>query len=249
MLIVGNWKMHGLRAESHALCQAISAGMKDLHGVEVVLCPPATLLAELSAEYGVLKLGAQKGIHFGGQDCHAAKQGAHTGDISAEMLVNAGAKWTIVGHSERRAAYGETDVQIAAKTAAALKEALHPILCVGETLGVRESGQQEVLVASQLAAGLQPGLDVVAYEPVWAIGTGKVASIADITAMHARMHAEGGRKLRVLYGGSVKAENAEEILATPGVDGVLVGGASLKAEEFLAILRAAAKISQQRSAA
>lgn len=243
MLVAGNWKMNGLRAESHALCQAILAGIKELRGVEIVLCPPATLIAELAREYGA------KGISFGGQDCHAQKTGAFTGDISAEMLINAGARWTIVGHSERRALHGETDADVAAKTAAAVKEALHPILCIGETLEIRESGKAEDVVAGQLAASLQHGVDVVAYEPVWAIGTGRVASVGDIAAMHARIHAAGGRKLRVLYGGSVKADNAEEILATPGVDGVLVGGASLKAEKFLGILRAAAKISQARNAA
>ncbi len=237
MLVVGNWKMNGLRAESHALCQALLAGMKGLQGVEVVLCPPATLLAELAHDYGT------KGLHFGGQDCHAAAHGAHTGDVSAEMLTNAGAKWAIVGHSERRAAHAETDEIVCAKAKAALRAHLKPIVCIGETLEVREAGQAEALVRAQLAAAQQPGLEAVAYEPVWAIGTGKVASVADIRAMHAAIHAQGSHKLRVLYGGSVKAENAEEVLACEGVDGVLVGGASLKADEFLGILRAAAKIS------
>ena len=239
-LIAGNWKMNGLAADSAALARDIRAGLAPHHHAEVLVCPPATQLAAVSA----LLEGSR--VATGGQDCHAAKFGAHTGEISALMLRDAGASHVILGHSERRADQGESDQLIAHKVRAALEAGLIPIVCVGETAKDRALGLQEEVVGRQLAGSLPEGFyGVIAYEPVWAIGTGQVATPADVTAMHhfirqtltrLRPSAAGAR---ILYGGSVKPGNAAELLHLPEVGGALVGGASLKAEDFLAIVAAA----------
>ena len=241
-LIAGNWKMHGLAAEAQALARAVAAGAAGLKA-EVLICPPATLIAPLTqACAGVVALG--------GQDCHEAAQGAHTGDISAAMLKDAGASYVILGHSERRMAYRETSHRVRAKAAAAMAAGLIPIICVGEPEDDRLLGRAEEVVTEQMDESLPDGFGaaggVVAYEPVWAIGTGRTPTEADITAMHAMLRAKlvasfpaEGAGLRLLYGGSVKPGNAVAILALPHVDGALVGGASLVAEDFLAIARAA----------
>ena len=241
-LIAGNWKMHGLAAEAQALARAVAAGAAGLKA-EVLICPPATLIAPLTqACAGVVALG--------GQDCHEAAKGAHTGDISAAMLKDAGASYVILGHSERRMAYRETSHRVRAKAEAAMAAGLIPVVCVGEPEDDRLLGRAEEVVAEQMAESLPDGFGaaggVVAYEPVWAIGTGRTPTEADISAMHAMMRAKlaeafpaEGAGLRLLYGGSVKPGNAVAILALPHVDGALVGGASLVAEDFLAIARAA----------
>ena len=237
-LIAGNWKMHGLAAEAQALARAVAAGAAGLKA-EVLICPPATLIVPLTqACAGVVALG--------GQDCHEAAKGAHTGDISAAMLKDAGATYVILGHSERRMAYRETSHRVRAKAEAAMAAGLIPVVCVGEPEDDRLLGRAEEVVAEQMAESLPEGFGaaggVVAYEPVWAIGTGRTPTEADITAMHAMMRAkltEAFPGLRLLYGGSVKPGNALAILALPHVDGALVGGASLVAEDFLAIARAA----------
>jgi triosephosphate isomerase len=237
-LIAGNWKMHGLTEESAALARAIRQGLGDL-SPEVLVCPPFTQIAAVAA---ILE---GSGIAVGGQDCHAKRLGPHTGEIAAPMLRDAGARFVILGHSERRADQGETDALIAAKVEAAADAGLIPIVCVGETAEERAAGAQEAVVGRQLAGSL--GRDfagVVAYEPIWAIGTGKVPTIAEIAAMHAFLRAEllrgqpKGAATRILYGGSVKPGNAAAILAVPEVGGALVGGASLIAEDFLGIIRA-----------
>lgn len=230
-LIAGNWKMNGLRAAGAEL-RAMGQGLGST-AAEVVVCPPATLIAGLADE------AAKAGIGLGGQDCHAEESGAHTGDVSAEMLADAGAKWCIVGHSERRADHGETDADVRAKAEAAQRAGLTPIVCVGETREQREAGEAESVVRRQLDGSLPDGEYVVAYEPVWAIGTGLVPTEADIQAMHAAMRDAVGPGVRLLYGGSVKPDNAGAILALPEVGGALVGGASLKADDFLGIVRAA----------
>ncbi|HWA42703.1 MAG TPA: triose-phosphate isomerase [Hypericibacter adhaerens] len=243
-LIAGNWKMNGLKREALALADALLAGAGGAGGRgELLVCPPATLLALVGER---LKGSA---IHLGAQDCHPKPSGAHTGDIAAPMLADLGCRFVIVGHSERRADHGESDALVKAKAEAARAARLIPILCVGETLAVRDRGDALAVVAAQLAASLPAGADgetlVVAYEPVWAIGTGRTPTTADIGAMHQALRAELKRHMgteaertRILYGGSVKGSNAAEILAVPGVDGALVGGASLKADEFLAIAQA-----------
>ena len=237
-LIAGNWKMNGLTEPSAALARAIRHGLADA-GAEVLLCPPATQLAAVSA------LVEGSGIATGGQDCHARDSGAHTGDISPVMLADAGARYVILGHSERRQDHGETSAIVAAKVAAAMKAGLTPIVCVGETESERSAGEQETVVGRQIAESLPTDFaGIIAYEPIWAVGTGKVATSADITAMHAFIRGElirdqaEGAGLRILYGGSVKPGNAAEILGLPEVGGALVGGASLIAEDFLAIIRA-----------
>lgn len=242
-LIVGNWKMNGLRADGGALAGALAAKVKASPGkAEIVVCPPFTLLDTVGAAI------AGSGIGLGAQDCAAKPSGAFTGDVAAPMLADSGCAWVILGHSERRAGHAESDAQVLAKTEAAESAGLTAIVCVGETLAEREAGRAFEVVAGQLAGSLplaRPGRWVVAYEPVWAIGTGKTATADDIAAMHrhireclARRHGEAGG-LSVLYGGSVKADNAASILALPGVDGALVGGASLKIEDFWAICTAA----------
>ena len=239
-LVAGNWKMHGTGADLGQVT-AISIAAETA-GSDVALCVPATLIERA--------VRASPGFAIGAQDMHSADQGAHTGDISAAMLKDAGARLTIVGHSERREAHGESDTDIRAKAEAALAAGLVVILCVGESLGAREGGQAVATVAAQLDASLPRAggteLLAVAYEPIWAIGTGKVPTTGEIADMHAALRArlvaaygEPGKLVRILYGGSVKGSNAAQIFAVPDVDGALVGGASLKAADFVPIIAAA----------
>lgn len=240
-LIAGNWKMHGTLAEATALAAGVAAGAVEK--AELLVCPPFPHLVPVGE---ALK---GKAVALGAQDCHAAAKGAHTGDVAAPMLKDLGATYVILGHSERRADHGESDAVVKAKAGAALAAGLVPVVCVGESEAQRLSGEAEAVVAGQLAGSLPEGFaaagGVVAYEPVWAIGTGRTPTEADIAAMHARIRAElekafgdAGKTLRILYGGSVKPSNAKGILALPHVDGALVGGASLKAEDFLGIAAA-----------
>ncbi len=241
--VVGNWKMNGTRAML-AEARAIDRAAARFPGVQVALAPPFTLIQSMRE--------AVQDIGVGGQDCHVEPNGAFTGDISAVMLADSGADFTIVGHSERRAMHGETDAHVQAKAEAALAAGMTVILCVGETEAERDSGRAEGVVAAQLDGSLPRGEDAaaklaVAYEPVWAIGTGRVPSLGDVAAMHrairARLNAiygEAGADVRILYGGSVNGKNAAELLSAEDVGGALVGGASLTAENFTAIISAAA---------
>ena len=241
-LVAGNWKMHGLSSDLGEV-SVISIAAETLRA-DVALCLPATLI-----ERAVRKA---PGFAIGGQDVHQADKGAHTGCISAAMLLDAGARLVIVGHSERREAQGETDADIKAKAEAARAGGLDVILCVGESDSVREAGEAVATVSAQLDASLPASIGdasrfSVAYEPIWAIGTGKVPSIADIGEMHEALRqrlvarfGEPGSEVRILYGGSVKASNAAEIFGVADVDGALVGGASLKSADFLPIVEAAA---------
>ncbi len=245
-LVAGNWKMNGTRAENAALLDALIAGEAGADDAEVLVCPPFVYLWEAGRQ---LRDGP---IALGAQDVCAAPGGAHTGEISAAMLRDVGCSHAIVGHSERRALYGENDRSVARKYVAAQREGLTPILCVGETLEEREQGRTSEVVLRQLETVLEVAgaasfaAAVVAYEPVWAIGTGKTASPDQAQEVHAllrkrmaREDATIGASLRILYGGSVKAANAADLFSMPDVDGGLVGGASLDPEEFLAICRAA----------
>ena len=241
-LVAGNWKMHGLSSDLTEI-KAIADASREVSGVDVALCVPAILIERASR--------AVPGFAIGGQDVHFAQKGAHTGCVSAEMLTDAGATLTIVGHSERRDAQRESDEEVKAKSEAALSCGLSVILCVGESLEVREDGSAVATVEGQLDASL-PRTDIgdrlaIAYEPIWAIGTGKVPTTDEIREMHAALrsrlvaaYGEAGRQVRILYGGSVKGSNAAEIFAVADVDGALVGGASLKLADFLPILEAAA---------
>ncbi len=238
-LAAGNWKMNGTGA---ALAEIAALGAVSGDGAEVLICPPATLVAAAARN--------EAGVTIGGQDCHAAAAGAHTGDVSAAMLADAGARYVIIGHSERRADHGESDADIHAKCLAAWEAGLVAIVCVGESLDQRESGDTLDVIGAQLAGSIPDGATgdtlVVAYEPIWAIGTGKVPSTDQIGEVHdfmrsqleTRFGAETGQAIRLLYGGSVKASNASEIFAVPNVDGALVGGASLKAADFAPIFAA-----------
>ena len=242
-LVAGNWKMNGLGAslgEAEALAKALQ---EQAAACRVALCPPATLIERMG------RVLADTPVELGGQDCHAETSGAFTGSVSAAMVVDAGARLVILGHSERRAGFGETDIDVAAKVEAALTAGLEPIVCVGETLAEREAGQAVEIVSRQVAGSLPAVLAgkafAVAYEPVWAIGTGLTPTLEQIEEVHAAVRAamvaklgEGGRVAPILYGGSVKPSNAAEILAVAEVGGALVGGASLKAEDFLGIIRA-----------
>ncbi|MGC8203500.1 triose-phosphate isomerase [Aliiroseovarius sp. PTFE2010] len=241
-LAAGNWKMNGTTADLSEI-DALASAQPD-PTAEVLICPPATLLAAMSA--------ATQGtaIATGGQDCHAQGSGAHTGDISAAMLKDAGASYVILGHSERRADHGETDADVRAKATAAIGAGLGAIVCVGETLAQREAETTLDVIGTQLAGSIPDGVTgdtvVIAYEPVWAIGTGLTPTLAQIGEVHDFIRAEltkrfgdTGGAIRLLYGGSVKPANAAEIFATSNVDGALVGGASLKAAEFSAIIDAA----------
>lgn len=239
-LIAGNWKMNGRRADGLALAAAVAerarAGKgEEATACELLICPPATLLAE------VCMVIAGSGVSLGGQDCHPAPSGAFTGDVSAEMLADAGCTHVILGHSERRQGHGETDHEIRGKVAAAHRAGLVAVLCVGETRPQREAGDALAVVRTQLAGSIPDGLDrdrlVVAYEPVWAIGTGLSATLDDIAAMHAAIRADLAANSRILYGGSVNPANAAAILALADVDGALVGGASLDPDAFWAIAR------------
>jgi len=239
-LIAGNWKMHGLTAEAAALATEIKAGAAGL-GCDLLVCPPFTQIASVATFL------AGSTVAVGGQDCHAAAKGAHTGDISAPMLRDAGAGWVILGHSERRQNHGETDAVVRGKLVAAVAAGLSPIVCVGETEAERTAGWETGIVGAQLSGSLTEGFSgVVAYEPVWAIGTGKTATEADVAAMHGfireslvRQLGPRGRAVRILYGGSVRPANAGALLGLPEVGGALVGGASLNAADFLGIARAA----------
>lgn len=245
--IVGNWKMNGTRAMLNEV-RSIDRAAARFPKVQVALAPPATLLFRMRDTAELIGLG--------GQDCHVKESGAYTGDVSAPMLKDAGADFTIVGHSERREYHGESDADVNAKAQAALSAGLAVILCVGETEAQRDAGDAEGVVTAQLegscplADGAPEKLSV-AYEPVWAIGTGRVPSVEDVAAMHKAIRAklvaiygDAGAEVRILYGGSVKAENAAELLAVPDVGGALVGGASLTADGFLAIVGAAASLAQ-----
>jgi triosephosphate isomerase len=243
MLLAGNWKMNGLRA-SMAEIRALNRGLAETppRG-DILVCPPATLIAEAA------KAAEGGPVAIGGQDCHPLGSGAFTGDISAEMLRDAGATAVILGHSERRLYHAEVDSLIAAKVKAAHRTGLTAILCVGESETQRKQGRAGEVVAAQLEACVPAEITVsdlvVAYEPIWAIGTGKTPRAVEIAQMHGAVRAlltarfgADASEIRILYGGSVKPENAAEILAVPNVDGALIGGASLKAADFLAIIRA-----------
>lgn len=243
--IVGNWKMHGTRAML-AEARAIDRAAERLLKVEVALAPPYTLIHATRKEASLIGVGAQ--------DCHAAEGGAHTGDISAVMVKDAGAGFTIVGHSERRADHGETDADVKNKAQAVIAAGMNVIVCVGETEEHRDQGRAEEVVSGQLEGSLPRGEGVaarvtIAYEPVWAIGTGRTPTVDDIGAMHSSIRSrlvaiygeESGAEVRILYGGSVKPDNAAELLRAQEVGGALVGGASLTAESFLGIIIAAAE--------
>jgi triosephosphate isomerase len=244
-LVAGNWKMNGLASsleEAEKLKQRLAdpafGGKCD-----VMLCPPATLVGVMA------KAATGSALAVGGQDCHAMASGAHTGDVSAEMLKDAGASAVIVGHSERRADHGETDAMVRAKVEAAYRAGLMAIICIGETAGERKAGKTLAVVTGQLAGSLPDAATdtntVVAYEPVWAIGTGLTPTAADVAEVHAAVRAalvkrygERGQRMRILYGGSAKPSNARELMGVENVNGALVGGASLKADDFLGIIAA-----------
>jgi triosephosphate isomerase len=247
LYIVGNWKMQGTRAML-AEARAIDRAAERLIKAEVALAPPFTLIHATRKEAGLIGVGAQ--------DCHAAEGGAHTGDISAAMLKDSGAGFVILGHSERRADHGETDALVKAKAETALSAGLAVIVCVGETEAQRDAGEAESVVAAQLEGSL-PRTEgaaekvTVAYEPVWAIGTGRTPTVEDVGQMHRSIrerlkdiYGEAGAHVRILYGGSVKPDNAAELLAADEVGGALVGGASLTAESFLGIIVAAAELGE-----
>lgn len=242
--IVGNWKMNGTKT-ALGEAQAIADVAAVYPDVDVALCPPFTLIATMAA--------AMPALAIGGQDCHASASGAFTGSVSAAMLADAGAKLVIVGHSERREALGESSDLVKRKVDAALAARLGVILCVGESLDVREAGQAEAFVLDQLGASLpyallaDPSRVAIAYEPIWAIGTGRVAELGDIAAMHGAIRGalgDAGAAMAILYGGSVSADNAKAILALADVDGALVGGASLTAAKFVPIIKAAAAVAR-----
>lgn len=248
--IVGNWKMHGTRAML-AEARAIDRAAERLLKVEVALAPPFTLIHATRKEANLIGIGAQ--------DVHPADGGAHTGDVSAAMVKDAGAGFTIVGHSERRADHNETNAIVKEKADAAIAAGMNVIVCVGETEGERDAGKAEDVVTEQLDGSLPTGDDIaekvtVAYEPVWAIGTGRTPTVDDIGAMHRHIreklvsiYGDEGAQVRILYGGSVKPDNAAELLASDEVGGALVGGASLTAESFLGIIMAAADIQEEKA--
>jgi triosephosphate isomerase len=244
-LVAGNWKMNGTLAMAATLVVDIAARQRRAAlNVDLLVCPPYPYL---SAVGGLL---AGTAIGLGGQDCHADASGAHTGDVAAAMLADLGCRHVILGHSERRADHGESSSLIAAKAKAALGAGLIAIVCVGETEAQRNAGEEKKIVENQIIESIPSGVSsaslVVAYEPVWAIGTGKTPTVADVEAMHRHIRAllvarvPGGAGVRILYGGSVKPSNAAELMAVPEVNGALVGGASLKAEDFWAIAEGAA---------
>jgi triosephosphate isomerase len=239
-LVAGNWKMNGVRRSVTELAKITSGGVMLAAHVDLMVCPPATLLAAFA------DAARGSGVAIGGQDCHAEPAGAFTGDISAEMLKDAGASAVIVGHSERRTIHHETDDEVRAKVLAAWRATLTAIVCIGETHAERDADRTLEVLGAQVEGSLPSGVTgvnlVVAYEPVWAIGTGLTPTAADVAQAHdfirgrlAARHGAAADAVRILYGGSVKPSNAPELMAVPNVDGALVGGASLKADEFLAI--------------
>ncbi len=243
-LVAGNWKMNGLRASISELERMIGGADSSITAVtDLLICPPATLITAFAERAQGSKIG------IGAQDCHAKQSGAHTGDLSAEMLRDAGALAIIVGHSERRTDHGEDDATVRAKAEAVLRAGLTAIVCVGETRAEREGGETLNVVTRQLSGSVPDTAGatnvVIAYEPVWAIGTGLTPTVADVAEVHGAIRNELARRfgsaaasMRILYGGSVKPENAKELLRTADVDGALVGGASLQAQDFLAIAKA-----------
>lgn len=253
-LIAGNWKMHHGGATGIELAIEVAKVALELRGVEVVVAPPFTVLAAVAQSLEDLAQGKGLLVGVAGQNLHFESKGAFTGEVSGPMLVEAGCRWVLIGHSERRQYFGEIDELVAKKTKAALEQKLHPIVCVGETLEERTAGKTLEVVLRQLRAVipiLTParGAVVIAYEPVWAIGTGKVATPGDAQEVHAAIRARLERRgaelaavTRVLYGGSVNAKNSPELLAQRDIDGALVGGASLDIEQFGPILRAAQAI-------
>jgi triosephosphate isomerase len=244
-LAAGNWKMNGLKADGLALVRdLIARAAHGRLGCDLLICPPATLLAPIGEAL------AGTAVALGAQNCHHAEKGAHTGEISAAMLKDAGCSSVILGHSERRADQGETDAQVCAKAAAAHKAGLVALVCVGETLAQRDAGETLAVISRQLAGSLPEGLDAnsvtIAYEPVWAIGTGRTPTTAQVAEVHDHIRKSLNGKVkdatgvRILYGGSVKPANAAELMAVSNVDGALVGGASLVAADFWEIARACA---------
>jgi triosephosphate isomerase (TIM) len=244
-LIVGNWKMNGLGRDLIEPRKVAESLGETPISARVGMCPPATLLWRLA------QVLAESAVILGGQDCHAEPSGAFTGDISAEMLADAGARLVIVGHSERRAGHGETDAMVAAKAVAARRAGLQPIVCVGESRAQRDAGQTLEVICRQVAGSVPPGMAengfALAYEPVWAIGAGATPTPDEIIVAHAALRqaliecaGAAGRTAPILYGGSVKPDNAAQILKLPEVGGALIGGASLKAADFLAIIRSQA---------
>lgn len=240
-LVAGNWKMNGSQAMAAALVAEIRAlNAAEPASVDLLVCPPFPYIGEVGAAL------AGSGIALGGQDCHMAAAGAHTGDVSAAMLADLGCSHVILGHSERRADHGEGSLLVAAKARAAIEARLTAIVCVGETEAERDAGEAEKIVEKQITESIPSGASssnlVIAYEPVWAIGTGRTPSVADVAAMHRHIRslvADRG-PVRILYGGSVKPANAAELMAVAEVNGALVGGASLKAADFMAIAAGAA---------
>ena len=249
-LVIGNWKMHGTVAEARVLATAVRDGLRRPRGVQVVVCPPFTALAAVS------EVLAGSPIQLGAQTCHHEPAGAHTGEISVPMLAELGCRWVLAGHSERRKEIGESDELIKLKVRAILSHGLTPVLCVGETADERRQGLTFTTVEGQLRAGLaglaadQIAKTVLAYEPVWAIGTGVNASPGQAAEVQGYLRGllselaskEIAQAVRILYGGSVKAENADALLTEPEIDGALVGGASLNAQGFIGIVRKAARI-------
>jgi triosephosphate isomerase len=240
-LIAGNWKMNLDRVTCEVLAAALAQKVGSV-GVDLAVCPPAVYISPVSVVLG------SSGVALGGQDCHTAESGAHTGDVSAEMLADLGCTYVIVGHSERRADHGEDDAAVRAKAQAARRAGLIPIVCVGETEAERDAGKALDVVERQIRGSVPDGLTgatlVIAYEPVWAIGTGRTPTADDVAAVHAHIRKVLGEvcgdavNVRLLYGGSVKPGNAKELMSVANVNGALVGGASLKAEDFLGIARA-----------
>jgi triosephosphate isomerase (TIM) len=242
-LAAGNWKMNGLKPDGLALaCDIAGRAKQEALGCGLLVCPPATLLTPVAEAI------AGSAVALGGQDCHAAEKGAHTGEISAPMLKDAGCAYVILGHSERRTDQGETDAQVQAKVVAAHKAGLCSIVCIGETLAQRDGGETLAVIARQIAGSLPEGLDssalVIAYEPVWAIGTGRTPTVEQVAEVHGHIRrlladkAKDPAGVRILYGGSVKPGNARELMSVKDVDGALVGGASLVAADFWAIAEA-----------
>jgi len=245
-LIAGNWKMNGSRAQTEALVQDLKGRLASQPGLaaDLLVCPPAPYVAQAAA------LTAGSALAVGGQDCHAKQSGAHTGDVSAAMLADAGGRYVIVGHSERRADHGEGSELVAAKAKAAHEAGLIAIVCVGETEAERDRGATLNVISSQLEGSVPADAEatnlVIAYEPVWAIGTGRTPTPDDVATVHVHIRGllkawfKDGAEMRILYGGSVKGSNAASLMHVPEVNGALVGGASLKADEFWAIALAAA---------